>query len=104
MLESLFNKVAGLRPATLLKRDLFSCDYCEAFKNSFSYRIPLVTTSGRKNSETTSKASDPKSKASPSKRLSSSPTRKAEIPTLPNLSAIGRKPIDPNKTGGKGNN
>ena len=33
-----FNKVAGLRPATLLKRSLaqvFSCEYCETSKNTF---------------------------------------------------------------------
>ena len=45
MSESLFNKVAGLRPATLLKtcnfikketqRKVFSCEFCEIFKNTF---------------------------------------------------------------------
>ena len=43
-----FNKVAGLRPATLLKRILvqvFSCKFCKISKNSFSYRTPPVTAS-----------------------------------------------------------
>ena len=43
-----FNKVAGLRPATLLKRRLvqvFSCKFCKISKNSFSYRTPPVTAS-----------------------------------------------------------
>ena len=45
-----FNKVAGLRPqlATLLKESLahvFSCEFCDISKNTFSYRIPLVATS-----------------------------------------------------------
>ena len=36
---SLFiNKIAGLRPATLLKREtlaeVFSCEFCEIFKNN----------------------------------------------------------------------
>ena len=34
-----FNKVAGLRPATLLKKTLaqvFSCEFCEISKNTFS--------------------------------------------------------------------
>ena len=43
MLESLFNKVEGLRPATLLKKRLqhrcfpvmFFCEYCEIFKNIY---------------------------------------------------------------------
>ena len=40
MLESLFNKVAGLRVST----KVFSCEYCKVFKNSFFYRTtPLVT-------------------------------------------------------------
>ena len=40
-----FNKVAGLRPATLLKKRLpqvFCCEFCEISKNTFFYRIPLV--------------------------------------------------------------
>ena len=38
VLESLFNKVAGLNPTTLLKRDskkVFSCEYCKIFKNTY---------------------------------------------------------------------
>ena len=49
MLESLFNKVAGLkRSATLLKRDstqVFPCEICEFFKNTFFYRLPPVAAS-----------------------------------------------------------
>ena len=45
--ESLFKKVA--RPATFLKRDsntqVFSCEYCTIFKNSFFYRTLLVAAS-----------------------------------------------------------
>ena len=37
VLESLFNKVAGLL--------VFSCEYCETFKSSFFYRTPPVTAS-----------------------------------------------------------
>ena len=44
-----FGKVAGLSPATLLKKRLwhsyFSCEYCEICKNTFSYRIPPVAAS-----------------------------------------------------------
>ena len=60
-----FNKVAGLRPATLLKKKLwhrcfpeacnfikketlaqvFSCEFCELSKNTFSYRTPPVAAS-----------------------------------------------------------
>ena len=38
VLESLFNKFAGLRPATLLKRDItqvFACEYREIFKYTY---------------------------------------------------------------------
>ena len=41
VLESLFNKAADLRTATLLKTDsntgvsVFSCKYCEIFKNTY---------------------------------------------------------------------
>ena len=38
MLKSLFNKVAGLRPVTLLKESptqVFSCEHCKMFKNSY---------------------------------------------------------------------
>ena len=39
------NKVAGLRSATLFKKDSNTCVFLESyniFKNSFFYRIPLV--------------------------------------------------------------
>ena len=48
MPESLFNKVVGLRPATLLKKrlaQLFSCKFCEISKNTFFHRTPLVVAS-----------------------------------------------------------
>ena len=50
MKESLFNKVAGLRSATLLKKRLtlaqvFPCEFCEIYKNTFSYRTPPVAAS-----------------------------------------------------------
>ena len=49
VLESLFNKVAGLkRSATLLKRDstqVFPCEICEIFKNTLFYRTPPVAVS-----------------------------------------------------------
>ena len=37
---AVFNKIAGLRPATLLKKtptQVFSCEFCEFFKNNFFY-------------------------------------------------------------------
>ena len=40
-----FNKVAGLRLATLIKKTLpqvFSCEFCEIFKKIYFYRTPLV--------------------------------------------------------------
>ena len=43
-----FNKIAGLRPATLLRQRLwqmFSCEFCEIFTNTFFYRTPLVAAS-----------------------------------------------------------
>ena len=54
-----FNKVAGLRPATLLKKRLwhrcfpkkgtlaqvFSCEFCKISKNTFFYGTPLVAAS-----------------------------------------------------------
>ena len=56
VLESLFNKIAGLqastfRPTTLLKKQtqLFSCEYCETFKNIYfeehlkDFRIKKIT-------------------------------------------------------------
>ena len=38
MLDSLFNKDAGLAAPTIV----FSCEYCKSFKNSFFYRTPLL--------------------------------------------------------------
>ena len=39
MPESLFNKVAGLRPANFIKKEtlaqVLSCEFCETFKNTF---------------------------------------------------------------------
>ena len=43
-----FNKVAGLRLATLLKKRLaqaFSCEFCDIIKNTFCYRTPLMAAS-----------------------------------------------------------
>ena len=44
-----FNKVADLRPATLLQKEtvarVFSCEFCKISKNIFSYRSPPVTAS-----------------------------------------------------------
>ena len=43
-----FDKIAGLRPSTLLKKKLaqvFSCEFCEIFKNTFFYRTPPVAAS-----------------------------------------------------------
>ena len=46
---SFFNKVAGPRPATLLKKEtlaqVFSCKFCETVKNTFFHRTPLVAAS-----------------------------------------------------------
>ena len=45
----LFNKVSGLRPATLLKKEtlaqVFSCEFCEISKDTFSCRTALVAAS-----------------------------------------------------------
>ena len=45
----IFNNVASLRPATLLKKQTlaqgFSCEICEISKKTYSYRTSLVTTS-----------------------------------------------------------
>ena len=45
-----FNKIAGLRPATLLKKEtltqVFSCEFCEISKNTF-YTEHLWTTASR---------------------------------------------------------
>ena len=48
--QSLFlSKVAGLRSATLLKKEtqarVFSCEFYEISKNTFSYRTPPVAAS-----------------------------------------------------------
>ena len=43
-----FNRVAALRPATLLKKRLtqvFSCEICEIFKSTFFYRTSRVAAS-----------------------------------------------------------
>ena len=44
-----FNKVAGLRPATSLKKRLwhrfFPVDFCKIYNNNFSYRTPTVAAS-----------------------------------------------------------
>ena len=48
MPEFLFNKAAGLRPATLLKKRLsqvFSCEFCEISENTFFTQTPLVVAS-----------------------------------------------------------
>ena len=50
MCQSLFlNKVARLRPATLLKKEtlaqVFSCEFCEIFKNAFFIERLRATTS-----------------------------------------------------------
>ena len=48
VLESLFNKVAGLRFVTLLKKpptQVFSCEICETFKNTYFHRILPVAAS-----------------------------------------------------------
>ena len=45
----LFNKIAGLRPTTLLKKEtlgqVFSSEFCEISKNTFFHRTPLVAAS-----------------------------------------------------------
>ena len=44
-----FDKVASLRPATLLKTEtlaqVFSCEFCQISKNTFSYRTPPMAAS-----------------------------------------------------------
>ena len=51
MQESLFFKVAGLRPATLLKKEtlaqVFSCEFCEISKSTFFTEHLLATASER---------------------------------------------------------
>ena len=48
-----FNKVLGLRPATLLKKEtleqVFSCEFYDIFKNTFFHRTTLVAASGQLN-------------------------------------------------------
>ena len=58
MLESLFNKVLGLRSETLLKRDSntgVSCEICEIFKNT-CFEEHLPTTASLLSSECSSLA------------------------------------------------
>ena len=47
--KPLFNKIAGLGTATLLKKSLaqvFSCEFCEISNNTFFYGTPPVAVSG----------------------------------------------------------
>ena len=43
-------QIIGLGPATLLRKktvaQVFSCQFCEIYKNTFYYRTPLVAASG----------------------------------------------------------
>ena len=43
-------QIIGLGPATLLRKktlaQVFSCEFCEIYKNNFYYRTPLVAASG----------------------------------------------------------
>ena len=43
-------QIIGLGPATLLREknlaQVFSCKFCEIYKNTFYYRTPLVAASG----------------------------------------------------------
>ena len=48
MLESLFNKIAGLEAFDFIEEapiQVFSCEICEIFKNTFFNRAPLVAAS-----------------------------------------------------------
>ena len=49
MLESVFNKVAGLSACNFIKKEtpapVFSSEYCKRFKNSFLHRTPPVAAS-----------------------------------------------------------
>ena len=52
MCQSLFfNKVAGLRTVTSLKKEtlaqVFSCEFCEISTNTYSYRTPQVAASAK---------------------------------------------------------
>ena len=42
-----FNKIVGLRPVTLTKAQVqvFSCKFCEIFRNNFLYRTPPLVAS-----------------------------------------------------------
>ena len=46
MLESLLNKIAGLKVCNFIKKEtppqLFFCEYCEIFKNSFFHGTPWL--------------------------------------------------------------
>ena len=43
MFQSLFNKVASLNPANLLKIDYWACvNFCEIFKNTYFENYPGV--------------------------------------------------------------
>ena len=47
-LSLFFNRVAGLRSATIKKETLaqvFSCEFCEISKNTFFHKTPLVAAS-----------------------------------------------------------
>ena len=52
VLESLFNRVAGLKVCNFIKRDsdtatqVFSCEYCKMFKNTYSEEYLRATASG----------------------------------------------------------
>ena len=43
-------QIIGLGPATLLRKknlaQVFSCEFCEIYKNTFYYRTPQVAASG----------------------------------------------------------
>ena len=49
VLESLFNKVSGLKACKFIKKEtmaqMFFCEIYEIFKNTFFHRIPSVATS-----------------------------------------------------------
>ena len=56
MPESVLNKAADHRPATLLKKEIltqvFSCEFCGIFKNAFFYRTLPVAASARSRNKT----------------------------------------------------
>ena len=43
-------QIIGVGPATLLRKktlaQVFSCEFCEIYKNTFYYRTPLMAASG----------------------------------------------------------